>query len=313
MRPSSAEVTSARHSSRPWRIRRNSSVPVPTTAPTVAVRAEITPSSGASTCVLRQPHLLRLQHARAAASTRAWAVFSAVRYWLICEALMRAGLLQRAGARGVAGGFGGVGLGFGQAGARLRHVGAHGLGGEGGQHLAALHPVAHVDPHFGQAQAAGFGADAGFLPGGEVAVGRQRDRQHAPACGVAVVTVSAGLARRSSSSSAALSPQPASSSASGQQRPARRRGGVRRQGGITLRFLVRRRAFRRRRARRSRRRPLPAAAERAVQRDPGGDALALQRDQRGLGGQQHAALVLQFDQAGQAAAVARLGGGEGGR
>ena len=47
MRPSSAEVTSARHSSRPLRIRRNNSVPLATTAPTVAVRAEITPSSGA--------------------------------------------------------------------------------------------------------------------------------------------------------------------------------------------------------------------------------------------------------------------------
>ena len=49
IRPSSALVTSARHSSRPWRIRRNSSVPLPTTAPTVALRAEMMPSSGAST------------------------------------------------------------------------------------------------------------------------------------------------------------------------------------------------------------------------------------------------------------------------
>ena len=35
-RASSALVTSARHSRRPWRIRRKSSVPLPTTAPTVA-------------------------------------------------------------------------------------------------------------------------------------------------------------------------------------------------------------------------------------------------------------------------------------
>ena len=43
----SLEITSARHSKRDCRINRNSSVPAPTTAPTVALRAEIMPLSGA--------------------------------------------------------------------------------------------------------------------------------------------------------------------------------------------------------------------------------------------------------------------------
>jgi len=51
MRASSVEVTSARHSSRPLRTMRNSSVPAPTTAPTVALRAEMMPLSGATTWV----------------------------------------------------------------------------------------------------------------------------------------------------------------------------------------------------------------------------------------------------------------------
>ncbi len=83
MRAISAEVTSARHSSRPWRISRNSSVPADTTLPTVALRAEITPSSGASTCVLR-PRTCCAASTASAASTRAFAVCSLVWYWLIC-------------------------------------------------------------------------------------------------------------------------------------------------------------------------------------------------------------------------------------
>ena len=47
----SDDGTSARHSSRPWRIMRKSSWPAGSTAPTVALRDEITPLSGASTAV----------------------------------------------------------------------------------------------------------------------------------------------------------------------------------------------------------------------------------------------------------------------
>ena len=85
--PSSLAVTSARHSSRPLRIRRNSSAPGFTTAPTVALRDEITPSSGDSTCVWFSRTSCACSCARVA-STRALAVASAVRYWLICEALI---------------------------------------------------------------------------------------------------------------------------------------------------------------------------------------------------------------------------------
>ena len=86
MRASSRDVTSARHSRRPLRIMRNSSAPLPTTAPTVAVRAEITPSSGASTCA-KPRRSCWLPSVLFNASTRAWAVFSSVTYWLIWLAL----------------------------------------------------------------------------------------------------------------------------------------------------------------------------------------------------------------------------------
>jgi hypothetical protein len=121
MRPSSADVTSARHSSRPLRIRRNSSVPLPTTAPTVACaprsrrRPARAPASG-------QPHLLRCK--RAARRHARLGGLSAVRYWLICEALIAPVCLQRAGPRRVVGSLGGVRLGFGQRRLRLRRVGA---------------------------------------------------------------------------------------------------------------------------------------------------------------------------------------------
>src|SRR5450830_570150 len=85
-RGSSAAVTSARHSSRFCRIRRNSSVPLAGTAPTVALRAEITPLSGASTWVWRSRSSWVCTLARAA-STRAWAARSALRAWLICCSL----------------------------------------------------------------------------------------------------------------------------------------------------------------------------------------------------------------------------------
>ncbi len=83
MRASSVEVISARHSRRPWRIRRNSSVPLGTTAPTVALRAEMMPASGASTCVFFRRSSWAASTALAD-STRARAVCSAARYWLIC-------------------------------------------------------------------------------------------------------------------------------------------------------------------------------------------------------------------------------------
>ena len=86
MRPSSAEVTSPRHSRRPWRISRNISVPAPTTLPSVAVRAEMMPLSGA----VRRVFFRRSAWASSCAwaeATRALAVCSCVKYWLTCCAL----------------------------------------------------------------------------------------------------------------------------------------------------------------------------------------------------------------------------------
>src|SRR3989338_6128713 len=81
--------------------------------------------------------------------------------------------LQRAGPVGIGSGFGRIGLGFEQAGADLGHIGLYGFGRESCQHLAGLDHVAHVHTHVGQAQTVTFGANAGLLPGGHIAVGRQ--------------------------------------------------------------------------------------------------------------------------------------------
>ena len=86
MRSSSAAVTSARHSSRPWRTMRNSSVPLPSTAPTVALRALMVPLSGARTWVCCRRCCCTTRVALAAA-TRALATCSAVWYWVICCSL----------------------------------------------------------------------------------------------------------------------------------------------------------------------------------------------------------------------------------
>ena len=79
-------VTSARHSSRPPRIILNSSVPLPTTAPTVALRLDMTPLSGATTPVCFKRTCCTTSMALAASSL-ALAVLSAVVYWLICCSL----------------------------------------------------------------------------------------------------------------------------------------------------------------------------------------------------------------------------------
>jgi len=189
--PSSDAVTSARHSSRPLRIRRNSSAPLLTTAPTVAVRAEITPSSGARTEVCDSRTSCACSCARAAA-TRARAVASAVMYWLICEALMapvcdsvraRAALLAASAAAASARPAPPGPAPSRRAGSRC----------EPRQHLPAAHAVADAHQHFRDAQPAGLRADARLLPGPRLplaasVVGSSVD------CGVTVVTVRAGRA-----------------------------------------------------------------------------------------------------------------------
>ena len=84
--------------------------------------------------------------------------------------------LQRAGAVGIGGSFGRIGLGFEQAGAALGHIGQHRVGREGGQHLPGLDHIAHVHTHVGQAQAVALGPNARLLPGRDVAVGSQAQR-----------------------------------------------------------------------------------------------------------------------------------------
>ena len=86
-RARSAAVTSARHSSLPWRISRNSSVPAGTTAPRVALRAVTMPLSGASTWAWRNRSSCTASMAWAD-STRACAVTAAVVSWAICCSLM---------------------------------------------------------------------------------------------------------------------------------------------------------------------------------------------------------------------------------
>ena len=81
-------VTSARHSRRPPRIRRNSSWLGCVSEPTVAVRAEITPSSGATMRVCASRTSSAWTRARAAAR-RAAVVCSAVRTWIVACGLMK--------------------------------------------------------------------------------------------------------------------------------------------------------------------------------------------------------------------------------
>jgi len=140
----------------------------------VAVRAEITPSSGARTAVCARRSCSACILARAAFK-RARAVFSAVRYWLILCALRkpvawnwraRSPLLWprpasppprqpkpwTPPAR--------------RPRCHWKCVPAPAL----------LHPVTHVDPHLGQTEIADFGADHRLLPGGDIAIGRQQPR-----------------------------------------------------------------------------------------------------------------------------------------
>jgi hypothetical protein len=84
---------------------------------------------------------------------------------------------QGADAVGVGGGLGRLGAGFGDAGTGLGHIGLHAVVGKARQCLTALDHVAHVHQHLGQAQTIAFGADTGFLPGSDVAIGAELDRQ----------------------------------------------------------------------------------------------------------------------------------------
>ena len=76
----------------------------------------------------------------------------------------------------------GLGLGcrrlrLGQGGPGLGDVGGHGLPIETGQHIAALHRIAHIHEYRRQRQGIGLGSDAGFLPRRHSAIGQHLHRQ----------------------------------------------------------------------------------------------------------------------------------------
>jgi hypothetical protein len=86
-----------------------------------------------------------------------------------------------------------TGRGFGERRFGLRQLGAQSVGLQVGQHVTALHPVAHIDAHFGDLQAIGFCADDRLLPGSQIAVGADFWSRLA-VWGVVTVTVRLGLA-----------------------------------------------------------------------------------------------------------------------
>ena len=138
----------------------------------------MTPSSGASTRVCASFSSSACSLARSDCM-RARDVCSTVRYCWICCALIAPLACSCARALGVGLRLGEHRLRLGDGGARLRHVGGHGLALQTRQRLTALDPIADVDQHIRQAQPADFGADHRLLPGGDVAVGGQHLRPFA--------------------------------------------------------------------------------------------------------------------------------------
>ena len=91
----------------------------------------------------------------------------------------RPAALHGAGSVGIGRSFSGRGLGLGHGGPHYGHIGLHALGGKAGQQLPALDLIAHAGVQLGHAQATGFGANAGLLPGRDAAVGGQLDGKRA--------------------------------------------------------------------------------------------------------------------------------------
>ena len=80
-------------------------------------------------------------------------------------------LLQIARALCLGFGFCGVGRGLGQTRFGLCQFGGQSVRLQQGQHIAALHTVAHIDAHLGDLQTIGLGADHGLLPSRQRAIG----------------------------------------------------------------------------------------------------------------------------------------------
>ena len=84
-----------------------------------------------------------------------------------------AGVLQAAGAIGIGLRLGRIGLRLGHASPRHGDICQHAIGCKSRQYLAALHRLAHIDPHIIDPQALYLGAHTGFLPRVHAAIGRK--------------------------------------------------------------------------------------------------------------------------------------------
>jgi hypothetical protein len=144
----------------------------------VAVRADMTPVSGASSWVFlrRSSWAVELRLGRRHAGLGGLFLRQVLVDLLGADG---AAALHGACAVGIGCGFCGNGLRLGYGGARKRHIRLDTFGGKACQQLAARDAVAHLGVQFCHAQAIGFSADAGFLPGGNAAIGCQLDGEHA--------------------------------------------------------------------------------------------------------------------------------------
>ena len=183
-------VTSARHSSRLPRIRRNISCAGWASEPTVAVRAEMVPSSGATTRVWREPVFLRLQLCPRSGKAGGRRLFAGRRLGRRLRTDKALGC-EVARARRVRPRLGQDGFRLGDRRPRLGGVGRDGFGIHDRQGLALLHAVADVDQHLGDPVTGQFGTHRRLLPGDDVAL-RGEGARPVLALGATSATLSAG-------------------------------------------------------------------------------------------------------------------------
>jgi hypothetical protein len=170
---SSAAVTSARHSSRPPRIRRNSSCPGWVSEPTVALRAEMMPSSGAMTAALDAPQLGRCQTGPGGVQACQRRIGGGLRLDTRLRAVetlfakLPGALVDRSR-------LGQCRRGFGNCCPALGEFAVDRVAGDAGQHFALSDRIADIGVHLGNPVVADLRADDGFLPGGHVAAGGER-------------------------------------------------------------------------------------------------------------------------------------------
>src|SRR5471032_2888191 len=297
---SSVAVTSARHSRRPWRIMRNSSVPAPTTEPTVAERDEMMPLSGATTCV----YFRRSSCVASCAlldAIRALAVCSAVRYCVICCALMAPVLCSERARCALAA----ASAAFACASCTAALACARSALTVSFENTASIWPARTTSPTLTRTSVRRKPFDslpmtascqAATLPLALSLMGRLA------VCGWAEVTVSAGLGALS-----LLSPALDAGVYRARPAPATTKTAARVMAiGFNVSFFMMVASVFCDRSGRvgGSGGAVPATAGGAVQGYPGGAAVTLQGDDGVFSGQARAARIFQFDQAGQAVLVA---------